>query len=117
MSNFIPEYSTFQVQAARQRFGIRINEELCTIKTVPLLGLVGPIHPVRVELSDLNPRDVAMPDVAGFFPQADRIGMRRVWPVEQTQQDLARMFRVQREVDTSPIPGSTLGERLAGQNH
>ena len=49
------------------RHGIRIQQQLCRIEAMALLGFVGSVHSVTIKLPKANLRKINVPDVRGLF--------------------------------------------------
>ncbi len=74
--------------------------------------LIGPVESVSVNLSRAAVGKVNMPDLVGLFRQVEssRLGLR-IGRIEQTEFDACGIFRINREIDPSAVPGCPQGIR------
>ena len=69
-----------------------------------VLGCVGAVHAIAVELPGRDIVQIAMPDVLGAFRQLDALELAAALIVEQAQLDLLRVGREQREIGAAAVP-------------
>ena len=99
---------------AGQPLRVRVDQKLVGIEAVALVGAIGALGAVAIELPRPQPRHVAVPDVA--------IALRQIEPAylvlsvfgKQAQRHAARMFREYGEVDAVAVEGRADGSRPAG---
>src|SRR5580704_3345484 len=90
------------VDAAGERFGIRVNKKLVEVETMPVLRVPGAIDAITVELSDLDAVHKSMPDVSGSLAESDAVDLFSV-RVEEAKVDACRGLGENREVCPSFI--------------
>src|SRR5688572_4689846 len=70
-----------------------------------VLRLIRTIDTIAIKLPGPRFRQIAMPDAIGLLGQLDSLQFAPAARVEQTQLNLARVLREQREVHSLAIPG------------
>src|SRR4029079_16573488 len=85
--------------------GVRIEYDLRRGESLTLLRIPGTVPPVTLEVSRTDVRKVAVPHLIGAFGKrhAQRLAVR-FRGVEETEIDLRRIFRAEREIDAARIP-------------
>ena len=105
-------------QPAGQPLCIGIEQQLVGVEAVPVLGMIGAMHPIAVELPWRDIVEIAMPDILGTFRQFDALEFTAALTVEQAKLDLLRIGREQRKVGASSVPACTqAGGASRGQSH
>ena len=90
---------------------------MLAIEAVAVLGLVGPVHAIAVELAGRDVVQIAVPDVFGALGQFDALELAAALAVEQAQLDLLRIGREQRKIGAPAVPGCTeAGEDVPADN-
>ena len=95
----------FELAGMGARIGI--EKQLVGIETMAFGRLVGSMHAVAVELSGPDVRHIAVEDLVRVFRQLDTRGLGRTAAVEQTDFNLRRVGRKQREVGALSVPMRT----------
>ena len=91
-------------QPAGQPLGIGIEQQLVGVEAVAVLGLVGAVNAIAVELAGRYVVEIAVPDVFGALGQFDALEFAPALAVEQAQLDLLRIGGEQREVGPPSVP-------------
>ncbi len=79
--------------------GIGVDEQLCRVEAMALIGFIRPVNAIPVVLARLQTGQEAMPDLVRVLGHADPHGlMRRIGAVEEAQVHAGGIFREQREV-------------------
>jgi hypothetical protein len=84
---------------------IRIEQQLVRIEAVARLRLVGTVHAVAVIGSRVGIRQIAVKDLIRVFGQLDACLLTLAARIEETDLDLGRVLREQREVRALTVPG------------
>ena len=90
------------------RFRVRIDQQLVGIESVAVLGLVGSVDAVAVQLTRPDLGQVAVPDLVGPLPEPHALELAAAARIEQGQIDGLRALREEREVDALAVPGRAL---------
>src|SRR5207302_2720603 len=105
-------------QPSGKPLGVGVEQQLVGIKAVAVLGLVGPVNAVAIELSGRNVVQIAVPDIFGAFRQLDAFEFTTALTVEQAKLDLLRVGREQRKIGAPAVPACTEArERSGGKSH
>src|SRR4051812_35642285 len=91
-------------QPSGEPLGIGVEQKLVSVKAVAVLGLVGAVDAVAVELPGRDVVEIAVPDILGSFRQFDPLELAAALAVEQAQFDLLRVGRKQRKIGAPPVP-------------
>ena len=103
---------------------VGVEEELVRVEAVPLLGLVGAVHAVAVELPRPRLRKVAVPDEIGALAKRDALRLAPSRLVEEAELDPLGVAREEGEVHALAVPRRPermrrslpqLGHRLRGE--
>ncbi len=97
---------------AGDRLCIRVEQQLVRVEALALLGLVGAVDAVAVELAGFQSRHVAVPDEVGALAQLQPRDFAPAGLVEEAELDALGMAREEREVDALVVPGGA--ERIGG---
>src|SRR6201999_555115 len=98
--------------------GIGIEQQLMRIEAMALLGCVGAVDAIAVELSGRDVVEVAVPDVLGPLRHFDALELAAALAVEQAQLNLLGIGREQREVSPASVPaGAEARMRSGGKTH
>jgi hypothetical protein len=96
---------------SRERPGIGIDQELVLVEAQALGGTMVTAHLVGIQLGRPDVLHQRVPDVLRALVEADDVGGVLVRRIEQEQEDLVRVHRVEREVDARDREGRTQGVR------
>ena len=91
-------------QPPRKPLGIGVEQQLVGVEAVAVLGLVGAMHAIAVELAGRDVVEIAVPDVLGALRQLDALEFAAALAVEQAQLDLLRVGGEQREIGAASVP-------------
>ena len=91
-------------QPAGQPPGIGIEQQLVGVEAVAVLGLIGPVNAIAVELPGRDVVQIAVPDVLGALRQFDALEFAAALAVEQAKLDLLRIGGEQRKVGAPAVP-------------
>ncbi|MGY4481780.1 hypothetical protein ACVWWR_000971 [Bradyrhizobium sp. LM3.2] len=103
-SGAIGEMRVTPDQPPGKPLGIGVEQQLVGVEAMPLLGLVGAMHAITVELAGRNVVEIAVPDVLGALRQFDALEFAAALRVEQAQLDLLRVGGEQREIGAASVP-------------
>jgi hypothetical protein len=103
--DLIPEDGRRPIDTAKERFGIRIDQDLVRVEPVPVVRPVRTIDPIPIRLAGLDSREVAVPDVRRLLGQPDPVSLGPAILREQTEKDLLRVLGEDREVGPLTVPG------------
>src|SRR6185312_270256 len=92
--------------------GVGIEQQLVRVAAVALVGRPGAVHAITVALPRADAGHVAVPRERGLLGQRDALLTAVV--VEETELDLGRDLREDREVGAAAVVGRAEGEGLAG---
>ena len=70
-----------------------------------MLGIVGTIDAIAVELTGRDIVQIAVPDVFGAFGQGDTLDLPAALAVEQAELDLLGVGRKQGKIRSASVPG------------
>src|SRR5215470_13038112 len=102
----------------RELFGVGIEKQLVGIESMPLIGLIGTVHPITVALSRLDIGEMNMPDVVRAFRQHKPYALALSCFIEHAKLDLLGMRGEQREVRATTVgSGPEWIRRPRGQAH
>ena len=73
--------------------GIGIEQQLVGVEAVAVLGLIGPVNAIAVELSGRDVVQIAVPDVLAALGQFDAFELAAALAVEQAKLDLLAHWR------------------------
>ena len=104
------------VDVAFDSFRVGVEQQLVRVEAVALLGPIGAMHTVAVEQAGAFQRQIAVPDEIGLLRHDDALEFTATVRVEQTQFDLRRVLRKEREIHALAVPRGTQGEGLAGSH-
>ena len=82
------------IDAAGNRLGIRVDEQLGGVEAQAARRFPGAMDAIAVELPRLQSRNVSMPDESGLFAQPDAASLATSAAVVETHFDLGRVFRI-----------------------
>src|SRR5579872_2047767 len=102
------------IDASADGAGVGVNQKLRWIEAVALRRIVWAMHAISIQLTGVNARQVAMPDVIRLLAHLDFFFALAV--VEQAQLDAFRALGVQSEVDADSIPRRALRKWPARQH-
>src|SRR5207244_10758748 len=91
----------------RELFCIRIQKQLVGSEAMALVGLVGTVHAIAVELSRPDVGQMDMPDVVRALRQDETCALALSRFVEQAKLDLLGMRGEQREVGPTAFRGGS----------
>ena len=97
----VGEQRLVPLDAAVDRLGIRVEQQLAWVAPQSCRRVVGSVYPVAVALARADPRHVAVPDQGVAFGQRDPRLVARI--VEQAQFDPVRGFREDREIGAAAV--------------
>ena len=86
---------------------IGIEQQLVGIESVAVLGLVGAMNAIAIELPGRNVVQIAMPYVLAALGQLDAFEFAAALAVEQAQFNLSRIGGKQREIGAPAVPART----------
>src|SRR5215510_9880714 len=87
--------------------GIGIDQEFVWVEALSRRWLVRPMHAIAVDRARPRIGEVAVPDLVGVLRQGDALDLASAVTLEQTELDLGRVGREQREVHAQAIPRRT----------
>ena len=87
--------------------GIGIEQQLVGVEAVAMLGLIGPVNAIAIELSGRDVVQIAVPDIFGALGQFDAFEFAAALAVEQAELDLLRVGGKQRKVGAPAVPACT----------
>jgi hypothetical protein len=114
--HLIAEDGWVPFQIAGMGAGIGVQQQLVVVEAMPILGLVGAMDAIAIDLARPDAADPAMEDLVGVFGQLDALQLRAAIGVEQADLDLGGIGREQREVHALPVPGGAARMRQAFAN-
>ena len=89
-------------------FGVRVQHNFIVIEAMTIVGFVGPVQSVAVELARFCIGEVAVPDHIGAFRQYDTRGFGRVIVrIKQAEIYLGSMLGKDRKIHSRAIPRCT----------
>ena len=94
-------------QPSGQPPGIGIEQQLVGVEAVAVLGLIGAVNAIAVELSGRNVVQIAVPDIFGALGQFDAFEFAAALAVEQAKLDLLRVGGEQRKIGAPAVPACT----------
>src|SRR5258708_24809451 len=98
--------------------GVGVEQQLVGIEAVAVLGLIGPVNAIAIELSRRNVVQITVPYIFGTFGQFDALEFAATLTVEQAKLDLLRVGGEQRKIGAPAVPACTEPrERSGGQSH
>jgi len=100
-------------QIARDRPGVRVEQNFARIEAMPPRRLVRPVNSIAIDLARPRIRQVSMPDLMCLLGQRDpmRFALRSA-RLEQTQLNPGRVLGEDREIDATLPAGRTEGRRI-----
>ncbi len=102
----VAEEGVLPLERARDRLRVGIEQRLGRVEAVPLGGLVGTVHPVRVERAGADARDVGVPDLVGALLEPDLADLlARIALVEEAERHRGGVLAEEGEVDAGAVPG------------
>ena len=101
----ITEMRVAPAQRARDRTGVRIEQQLFRIEAHTGLRIVGPVNAIAVKQPRSCVRQVTMPDLIGLLAQRNALDLAAAFRVEQAQLDTFGVLGKQPEVHAFPVPG------------
>ena len=84
--------------------GIGIEQQLVRIEAMSGCGLVRAVNPIAVEGAWADIRQVSVKDSIGVFGERDPLDLGLAIGIEQTNFDLGRVSRKDREVRALSVP-------------
>src|SRR5579871_4267898 len=91
-------------QPSGEPLGIGIKQELVGIEAVALLGRIGAVDAIAIELAGRDVVEIAVPDVLSALGQFDTFELAAALAVEQAEFDLLCIGGEQREIGAAAIP-------------
>src|SRR6185437_7301801 len=76
-------------------------------EAMAVLGRVGPVHAIAIELPRRHVVEIAVPDVFAAFGQLDAFELTPSLIVEQAKLDLLRVSGEQRKIGPAAVPACT----------
>ena len=105
VANGVAEQLVAPPDPAAHCLRVGVDQQFGRIEAVPLLGLVGPAHPVAVERTRSHVGQIGVPDPVGGDGHLDlRTRLLVVGVFEQAQLDGRRVLREDGEVDPFAVP-------------
>ncbi len=101
----VAEIGIGPAQPAVQRPGVGVNQEFVGVEAVPIGRVVGAMDAIAIKLVGAPVGQIDVPDLVGIFGKLDPRFLANSGAVEQTQLDLLRMRREQREIHPLAVPG------------
>ena len=92
---------------------VRIEQQLVGVEAVAVLGLVGAVDAVAVELAGADVGHIAVEDLVGIFGQRDPLDFLAAVLVEQAELDLGGVGGEDREIGPLAVPGGAARVRQA----
>ena len=101
----VAELGVGPVDRADDRLRVRVEQQLVGIEAVSLVGRVGPVRAIGVELPGAKPRNIPVPHEVGALAQHEALRLALAAVVEEAQLHLLGVARVDREVDALVVEG------------
>jgi hypothetical protein len=79
----VSELSVAPLDPTDDGFGVRVEQQLVRVETVPLVGPVRPMHPVAIQLAGTDFGQIGMPDLIGLLGNPDSLLFQPPAGVEQ----------------------------------
>src|SRR5262249_7078469 len=92
--------------------GVGVDEQLGWVAAQSLRGFPGPVNAVAIALAGVDPRQVAVPDVAGALREWKPLLVAGA--VEEAELDLGGHLREEGEVGAGPVVGCAEGIGFSG---
>ena len=115
----VAEDGVIPLQLADVAAGIRIEQQLVRVETMPGIGLVGTMHAQPVYRARVHIFDVAVPDLIGVFRQLQPFELLLALGVEQADFHLGGIGRKQGEIRSLAVPDRAMrvGASLPDSTH
>jgi hypothetical protein len=84
---------------------IRIQQKFVVIKTMALLGSIGAIYPVSVQLAGTSSWQIAVPYHVCLLGKRDAKILTSPGAIKQAKLHFLRVLGIQREVNAFAVPG------------
>ena len=97
------------VDAADDRFGIGVEQQLVRVEPLTMLGLVGTVDPIAVQQAGAGIGQVPVPDPVGLFGQRQAFKFALPAGIEQAEFHAFGVLREKREIDAATVPGGAQG--------
>ena len=94
-------------QPPGEPLGVGIEQQLVGVEAVAVLGRIGAVDAIAVELPGRDVVEIAVPDVLVALGQFDPLEFAAALAVEQAKLDLFRIGREQRKVGAPSVPACT----------
>src|SRR5258707_10913899 len=105
-------------QPSGQPLGVGVEQQLVGVEAVTVLGLVGSMNAIAIELPGRNVVQITVPDVFGALGQFDAFELATALRVEQAKLDLLRVGGEQCKIGSPAVPACTEAcGRSRGQSH
>ena len=115
MTDRVAEQRIVPAQEPVDGLGIGINQQFRRIETMPVVRIVGSVHPIAVSQTRLHALQIDMPDTIGLFGNRYSRGFQIfVAIIVETKLYAGRVFAEQRKVYARPIPVRPLRVRVPG---
>ena len=99
--------------ASCELLGVRVDQQLVRIEAQAVLGIIGAMHAIAVELARRHVVEIAVPDVLAALGQLDALDLAPALLIEQAKLHLLGSRGEQRKVGSAAVPGRAKGIRRA----
>src|SRR5258708_4823618 len=112
----VAEHRGVPFQLAHVRLGVRVEQQLVRIESMPVLRLVRTMHAIPIDRARLQTEQVDVENFIGVFRQFDVLEFLFAAVIEEAQLDFRGVRGEQGEVDALAVPGRAQGQRRAFGN-